>query len=250
MRAALILIGEELLSGKIDDINGGHTIRTLRQIGVDLREIHMIGDEIDRIGHVVREASDRYDIVFTSGGVGPTHDDLTMRGIASGFGLTIERHEGMLDIIRERLGADTSQLKVWERMAMLPHGCEVVVSEGTRVPIFKLRNVWILPGVPELYRLQFDQIARGLKGVPTHLLTAYVSVGEGELAPILDAIVAQHSGATIGSYPVLHADDHRTRITVESKDEPLLIAAFDDLLARLPSEWLVRVSDKLRIGEN
>ena len=249
-RAALILIGEELLSGKIDDANGVHTIRTLRKIGVDLREIRMIGDEIDHIGDVVRDAASRYDVVFTSGGIGPTHDDLTMRGIAGGFGLTMETHEGMLQIIRERFGAQDATLEIWERMAQLPAGCEVVLSEGTRVPIFRLRNVWILPGVPELFRLQFDQIARELQGIPTKLRTIYVNVGEGELAPHLDAVVAAHPHATLGSYPVLHADDHRTRLTVESRDEAILNAAFNALRQRLPSEWIVRVGDQLRIGEH
>lgn len=248
--AALILIGEELLSGKIDDANGVHTIRTLRRIGVDLREIHMIGDEIERIGDVVREAAQRYDVVFTSGGIGPTHDDLTMRGIAAGFGLTLQRHEGMMELIRGRFGSTPAQLKVWERMAMLPEGCSVVVSEGTGVPIFRLNNVWILPGVPELFRLQFDQIARSLEGVPTLLRTIYVTVGEGDLAPHLDAVVEAHPNAAVGSYPVLHADDHKTRLTVESKDEAALMAAYDALLKSLPQGWIVRVGDQLRIGEH
>lgn len=248
--AALILIGEELLSGKIDDANGVHAIGALRKIGVELREIRMIGDEIERIGEVVREAAARYDVVFTSGGVGPTHDDLTMRGIAHGFERPLERHDEMLAIIHERFGANEAQTRIWERMAMLPRGCDVVISEATRVPIFRLDNVWILPGVPELFRLQFDQIARDLHGVPTLLRTIYVNVGEGDLAPHLDVVVSAHPNATIGSYPVLHADDHRTRLTVESKDEHVMLAAFDELLERMPTEWVVRLGDQLRIGEH
>lgn len=246
---AVILIGEELLSGKIDDLNGTYAIKQLRAIGADLREIRMIGDEVHVIAPVVRELAQQYDIVFTSGGVGPTHDDLTMEGIAAAFDVPIVTHQRMLDIIEKRFGGHDN-LEVWARMAELPEGCEVVISEATRVPIFLMKNVWVLPGVPELFRLQFDQVARGIDGRPVSIRTIFITVGEGEIAEHLEAAIAAAPSVRIGSYPVMHADDHRTRITIEAQEDAVVEATFEFLLGRFPKEWVVRVGDSHRINES
>lgn len=248
--AAIILIGEELLSGKIDDLNGAYAIAHLRRLGVNLREIRVIGDEIDVIGDVVAHVASRYDIVFTSGGVGPTHDDLTMRGLAHGFGAPLETHRGMEALIEDRFGSTGDQLRVWKRMAELPRGCQVVLAEETKVPIFKLENVWILPGVPELFRLQFDQIAREIDGTPVSIRTLFLSVGEGEIAEHLESTIVAFPTVKLGSYPVLHADDHRTRITIEDIHHDVVEAALAMLQARMPSAWIIRVGDSHRIGES
>lgn len=247
--AAVILIGEELLSGKIDDINGGYAIKQLRAVGVDLREIRMIGDEVHVIAPVVAELAAQYDIVFTSGGVGPTHDDLTMKGIAAGFDVPIETHQEMLAMIEQRFGARGDELQIWARMAELPRGCEVVVSQATRVPIFRMRNVWVLPGVPELFRLQFDQIVRGIEGKPISIRTIFITVGEGEIAEHLEAAIVDAPTVKIGSYPVMHADDHRTRITIEDVQENVVEHTLAFLLARFPAAWIVRVGDTHRIND-
>lgn len=247
---AVILIGEELLSGKIDDKNGAYAIKRLRAIGADLREIRLIGDEVHVIAPVVRELAAQYDIVFTSGGVGPTHDDLTMEGIAAGFDVPIVTHQGMLDIIENRFGAPGEKLEIWARMAELPEGCEVVISEATRVPIFRMENVWVLPGVPELFRLQFDQVARSIDGRPVTIRTIFITVGEGEIAVHLEAAIALEPTVMLGSYPVMHVDDHRTRITIEAESEAVVDSTFQFLLGRFPAEWVTRVGDSHRINES
>lgn len=248
--AAILLIGEELLSGKIDDLNGTYAIRRLREIGVDLREIRMIGDDVPTIAPVIRSLVPRYDLIFTSGGVGPTHDDLTMEGIAVGLDVPFEEHAEMMEIIRERFGARGGELKIWERMAMLPRGCEVHITEGTQVPIFKCGNIWILPGIPELFRLQFDQIARGIKGTPVSLRTIFIRVGEGEIARTLEAAIARQPSVQIGSYPVLHASDHRTRITIEDESLAVVEDTLAFFLESFPKEWVVRIGDSHRINES
>lgn len=248
--AAICLIGEELLDGKIDDINGQYAIKQLRRIGVDLRELRMIGDEVPVIGAVVATLSERYDMVFTSGGVGPTHDDLTMAGLANAFDVPLETNEQMLAIIHQRFGPlGEEKLRVWERMAELPKGCEVVISPATRVPIFRIRNVWALPGIPELFRLQFDEITRGIEGKPVSIRTIFLTVGEGTIAAHLEAALVKEPEVKLGSYPELHSDGPRTRITIESTESDQVERTLQYLLTRFDAEWVIRVGDSHRINE-
>lgn len=247
--AAVCLIGEELLSGKIDDINGGYAIKQLRRVGVDLREVRMIGDEIPVIGSVVRSLCSNYELVFTSGGVGPTHDDLTMRGIAQAFDVPIKTHPEMLQLIHQRFSDRREEIGVWERMAQLPEGCEIILSPATRVPIFRMRNVWVLPGIPELFRLQLDQIVRRIEGKPVSIRTMFLTVGEGEIAAHLEAALTHAPTVKIGSYPVLHANDHRTRVTIECVDAANVERALVFLLNCFDPSWIVRVGDSHRIND-
>lgn len=246
-QVAIILIGEELLSGKIDDINGVYAIRRLREEGLDLRELHCIGDEIDRIASVVRAASETYDVVFTSGGVGPTHDDLTMRGIARAFDVAIEEHAEMSEKIRTNFAHAPDELRVWLRMAMLPQGCEVLESAAMRVPIFKQRNVYMLPGIPELFKLQFDEVMREYRGVPIVVRTIYLNCGEGEIAEHLEAVEGEVPGVKIGSYPVFRFADHRTRVTMESTDSDIVDRGVEALVRLLPEDYVVRLGEGNRI---
>lgn len=248
--AAIVLIGEELLSGKIDDLNGRYAIRRLREIGVDLREIRMIGDDVPTIAPVIAALAPRYDMVFTSGGVGPTHDDLTMAGIAAGLELPMAPHAEMLELIRERFGGRGGQLSIWERMARLPEGCEIRGIEGTPVPIFRIQNIWVLPGIPELFRLQFEAIAANISGEPVHIRTIFLTVGEGDIARHLEDAIAQEPTVMLGSYPVLHNDAHKTRITIEHADPEVVARTLAFLLARFPAEWVVRVGENHRINES
>lgn len=247
--AAVCLIGEELLSGKIDDLNGGYAIKQLRRVGVDLREVRMIGDEIHVIGSVVRSLASTYDIVFTSGGVGPTHDDLTMQGIAEAFDVPVQAHPEMLALVRQRFADRSDELNVWERMAQLPQGCEIILSPATRVPIFQMKNVWVLPGIPELFRLQLDQIVRRLEGKPVSIRTIFLTVGEGEIAAHLEAALVHTPSVKIGSYPVLHAEDHRTRVTIECVDAENVEQTLEFLLGCFDPSWIVRVGDSHRIND-
>lgn len=248
--AAICLIGEELLDGKIDDLNGGYAIKQLRRVGVDLRELRLIGDDVPVIGSVVASLSESYDMVFTSGGVGPTHDDLTMKGLANAFNVPLETNERMLGIIHQRfLALGEDKLHVWERMAELPVGCEVVVSPATRVPIFRIRNVWALPGIPELFRLQFDEITRGIEGIPVSIRTIFLTIGEGAIAAHLEAALSEEPEVKIGSYPELHPDGPRTRITIESTDPGQVERTLQFLLKRFDASWVIRVGDSHRINE-
>lgn len=217
-RVALVLIGEELLAGKIDDQNGQFAIRRCRELGLRLREIAYIGDTVDVIADTVRRLLPHHDAVLTSGGVGPTHDDVTMEGIARACDVELIEHPGMRDVITARFGEASPQLDVWMRMAMVPANCEPL-SGDTRSPIFKCGKVYALPGVPELFELQAEQVLSTMRGVPVVMKTLYLTVGEGEVALALEEAASTFPELSIGSYPVREHASYSTRITLEHQDE-------------------------------
>src|SRR5437762_5526546 len=150
--AGIIVIGNEILSGKTRDENALYLVRELRDLGVDVRKISVIPDELNLISDEVRIFSKAYDYVFTTGGVGPTHDDLTMEGIAGAFGRDIHRHPELESVLRQYYRDD---LHANLRMADIPRGARLVGGKGTWFPVIAVENVYIFPGVPEILRRKF-----------------------------------------------------------------------------------------------
>src|SRR5262245_49765860 len=155
--AAIVLIGNEILSGKVVDANAAYLCRELRALGVDVKRIAVIPDEIDVIAAEIAAASRGYDVVFTSGGVGPTHDDVTIEGVARAVGVPVIRHPRLVallqDFYRDR-GTELTDARL--KMAEVPEGAELVEDETLRFPGVAVRNIYILPGVPEIFRQKFD----------------------------------------------------------------------------------------------
>ena len=229
--AAIVLIGDEILSGKVEDANARFLIIELRRLGVALRRIVVVPDVTSDIAAAVREASRRFDYVFTSGGVGPTHDDLTMVAVAEAFGQRVVRHALVEQRIREAYGTALDERNL--RMADLPEGAELLLA-GSRVwPVPAVGNVYILPGVPEIFRRKFLAIAERFADSPFHLAAIYSTQDEGKIADALDAIVAEFSMVQVGSYPRFDATDYQVKVTLESKDRGAVVAATDALVARL-----------------
>src|SRR5215470_622925 len=154
--AAIVVIGDEILSGKFADENAAHLIRELRELGVALRRIEVIPDEIEEIGQTVRAASERYDHVFTSGGVGPTHDDVTIEAIARAFGVGVVRHPILEGMLRAYYGSRLEERNL--RMAEVPEGAEMIIADAPSWPVTSFRNIYILPGVPVIFRRKFAAI--------------------------------------------------------------------------------------------
>ncbi|MEK6607024.1 MAG: competence/damage-inducible protein A [Myxococcota bacterium] len=236
--AAILLIGNEILSGKIDDANARYAIRELRALGVELRRILTVPDEIDEIAEAVRDLSSRFDFVFTSGGVGPTHDDLTMEGVARAFETRIVRHPVLERLLRDHYGEALEQPNL--RMADVPEGAALVTADHASWPVTTCRNVYILPGVPEIFRRKFDAIKARFRGAPFYLRVAYLRLGEGVLAPLLDSVVAGWPAVRVGSYPRLDGSEYRVKVTIEGRDAAAVAAAFEGLLAQLPTGEIVR----------
>ncbi len=231
--AAIALIGDELLSGKVLDENAALLTRDLRELGVALRRVIVLPDVVEEIAETVAALSAGYAHVFTSGGVGPTHDDLTMTGIAQAFGTRVVRHPFLEERLRAHYGARLQERDL--RMAEVPEGC-VLVGDGAGAagwPVVSYRNVYILPGVPQIFRAKWATIRERFRRAPFHLRQVYVSVGEGHIAHHLDRVVAEHAGVQVGSYPRLDEPAYRVRVTLEGKARAGVDAATARLVALL-----------------
>src|SRR5689334_12761079 len=190
-RAAILLIGNELLSGKVEDENARYLTRELRELGVTLARVEVIPDVADEISETVRALSERYDLVFTSGGVGPTHDDVTLPAVAAAFGMDVARNPELEALLRAGAGERLHERDL--RMADVPTGARLEYGPrgpGASWPVVVVRNVWILPGVPKIFRRKFETIRELFRTAPIHARAVYSREGEGPIAAILDEVVA------------------------------------------------------------
>jgi molybdenum cofactor synthesis domain-containing protein len=238
--AGIILVGNEILSGKIEDANAAYLCRELRTLGVDVRRIAVIPDEVDLIAEEVRAASGAYDVVFTSGGVGPTHDDVTVEGVARAMGVGVVRHPTLVALLRRHYGDALNEAHL--KMAEIPDGAELFTGETVRFPTIVMRNVYVLPGVPEIFRRKFEAIRERFRDVPIHLRNVFVRVGEGVLADYMNALVREFPDLAVGSYPEFSNPEYQVKVTLESRDRHYVEAALAQFLERLPANAVVRVA--------
>jgi molybdenum cofactor synthesis domain-containing protein len=229
--AGIVVIGDEILSGTFADENALFLIRELRGLGVDLRRITVIPDELEDIADTVPWFSARFDHVFTSGGVGPTHDDVTMAGIARGFGVGVVRNPDLEGKVRGYWGAKLAEPNL--RLADVPEGAELVYGRDATWPVVCFKNVYILPGVPALFKRKFQDISDRFRAAPVTLAKVYVSADEGTIAPSLDAVVAAFGDVKLGSYPRFDEREFRVMLTLEGRDASRVAAAQEALIARL-----------------
>jgi molybdenum cofactor synthesis domain-containing protein len=212
--AGIVIIGDEILTGKFADENAAFLIGELRALGVELRRIVVIPDVLDDIAATVTDVAARFDHVFTSGGVGPTHDDLTMAGIAQGFGTRVVREPVLEGRVRAYWGAKLAAPNL--RLADVPEGAELVYGKDDVWPVIAYRNVYILPGVPALFRRKFIDIRDRFRAMPMTVARVYLDAEEGQIAGELDAVVAAFPAVRIGSYPRFSERDFKVLITLES----------------------------------
>ena len=238
--AGIILIGNEILSGKISDANAAYLCRELRELGVEVRRIAVIPDEIALIAEEVAAFSKAFDLVFTSGGVGPTHDDVTVEGVARAMGVPVVRHPDLVSLL-ERYYRDTLT-EAALRMADIPDGAELITDNGLRFPNIAMRNVYVLPGVPEIFRRKFDAMRERFRDAPIHLKNVFVRIGEGTLADYLNRLLGEFPLLLIGSYPELSNPEYQVKVTLESRDRAYLEQALAEFLGQLPSHAVVKVS--------
>jgi len=236
--AAIVLIGNELLSGKVVDSNAVWLIGRLRGLGVDLRRVVIVPDVRQAIVDEVRSCSAAFDVVFTSGGIGPTHDDITLPSIAEAFDLALTRHAKIAALIRTHFGDRLTPDHL--RMADLPATTELIFGGHIRWPVIRVRNVYVLPGVPEIFRAKFDAIAERFRDGAFYLRSLYLDADEGTIAERLRVIEAEH-GVAVGSYPRLGRGAYRVRVTIEARAPGPVDAAVDALREACPAEWIVRV---------
>src|SRR2546427_45404 len=221
--AGIVLVGNEILSGKIADANAAYLCRELRALGVDVRRISVIPDEIELIAHEVAAVSRAPAVVLTWGGGGPTQDDVTIEGVARAMDVKVVRHQLLVGILerhfRDRL--NESHLK----MAETPEGAELVGGETVRFPTVLIRNVYILPGVPEIFRQKFESIRERFRDQPIHLKNVFVAIGEGTLADYLNRLLVDFPLLLLGSYPEFSNPEYKVKVTLD-------VGAADGLLSR------------------
>jgi len=238
--AGIVIIGNEVLSGKTQDINSHFFCTELRQLGVEVQKISTIQDEIELIGREVAEFSKRFDFVFTSGGVGPTHDDVTIEGVARAMGAPVVRHPFLVELLERYYRGKVTDAAL--RMAEIPEGAELVGGETVRFPTILMRNVYVLPGVPEIFRAKFEALRERFRGEPIHLRNVFVSIGEGTLADFLNLLLSDFPELQLGSYPEFSNPEYKVKVTLESRDRSYVDQALADFLARLPANVVVRVT--------
>jgi molybdenum cofactor synthesis domain-containing protein len=232
--AGIVIIGEEILSGKVDDENARYLVRELRTLGVNLRRIEVIPDDVEEIAGAVRGLSARCDHVFTSGGIGPTHDDLTLPAVALAFDMRLQRRPELEALIRAAMGSQLHERDL--RMADVPEGARLLYGlppEPARWPVIAVQNVHVLPGVPAIFRRKFDSVRELFRSGPIHSRALYSREGEGMIAATLDALVEEFPAVAIGSYPRLDEPAYKVKITVDGRDQDAVERAVARLAERL-----------------
>jgi len=237
--AGVLVIGNEILSGKVVDTNSPFLASELRTLGVDLQRILTIPDEVEIIAREVRVMSDAYHYVFTSGGIGPTHDDVTMEAVAQAFDRGVELSQSMYERIERAQGRPPNESQ--RKMAMVPEGSQSVDAGDLWFPVVIVENVHIFPGIPKLLEKKFVSIRDRFTGVPFRLRRIYVTRRESDIADHLHGLLAEFPELMLGSYPRLDRQDYMVLLTLESRDADYLQRAQDSLLERLPSDAVHKV---------
>ncbi len=231
--AAVIIIGNEILSGRTRDANLPFLARELAALGIRLREARVVPDEIDAVVEAVNSCRRRYDWVFTTGGIGPTHDDITARAIARAFGRPLVRHPEAERRLRAWYGEDAlnaARLK----MAEMPEGAELIDNPVSAAPGFRLSNVLVLAGIPEVARAMFTTLRPVLAGGPPMAArTLLVHAPEGDVAALLADIQRAFRDFEIGSYPFYRKGQVGTHAVFRGTDPARLEAARAALARRL-----------------
>jgi len=233
--AAVLIIGDEILSGRTKDKNIGFIADTLTDIGVDLMEVRIVGDTEADIVAAVKALSERYDFVFTSGGIGPTHDDITADSVAKAFGVSIDvdpRAREMLLAFWKTRGVEPNESRL--RMARIPHGATLITNSVSVAPGFRIGNVFVMAGVPAILQAMMDEVVKELPASqPVLSETIEAHRPEGEIAVPARDVQAAHPGVRIGSYPYHDGRRFVTRLVLRSRDAKALAAARAALEAAL-----------------
>ncbi|MEI9949146.1 MAG: molybdopterin-binding protein [Pseudomonadota bacterium] len=237
--AAALVIGNELLSGKVLDANVHALAGALRALGIRLSRVVMLPDEIGILAEEVRRLSADFDVVFTSGGVGPTHDDVTVEAIARAFGVEVVQDPTLSELLRGVYGERLTEAHLL--MARVPVGATLCSTPGVEWPTPVMNNVWILPGIPDLFKLKLLTVRAWLRGPTSFVSRAlFLRMEEPLLKPLLDAVVARHPQVEIGSYPKWFDPTYRTQITFDAETTDAAQAALEDLRDLLAPSDVVR----------
>ncbi|MDP2621370.1 MAG: competence/damage-inducible protein A [Hyphomicrobiales bacterium] len=222
--AAVLAIGDELLSGRTKDKNIGYIAEYLTEIGVDLMEARIVPDVEDRIVEALNALRSAYDYVFTTGGIGPTHDDITADAVAKAFGVGIDHDARAVALLKARYKASGFELNEARlRMARIPDGATLIENRVSAAPGFRIDNVFVMAGVPAIMQAMLDEVAPLLRtGRKVHALTVKVTAPEGDVAAVLAEVQGRFEGVSIGSYPYYTQKGFGTNVVLRCRDEARL----------------------------
>lgn len=229
--AAICVIGDEILSGRTKDKNIGWIAEQLNGLGIQLTQARVIADVKETIIRHIKELSDENDYVFTSGGIGPTHDDITTESVAAAFNVKVERNqEAMRRLEQHYKGTEIVLNEVRKKMADIPVCATLIDNPVSAAPGFQLKNVYVMAGVPSIMQSMFEGLSASLKGgtIPTRL-TVQCTTGEGNVAHILEQISNQYESVSVGSYPWFKPGQFGTAVVLTGLDEKLVTIAAIDL---------------------
>jgi molybdenum cofactor synthesis domain-containing protein len=226
--AAVLVIGDEILSGRTKDKNIGYIADYLTAIGIDLKEVRVVSDDEEAVVSALNALRNGYDYVFTTGGIGPTHDDITADCVAKAFGVSLDLHPEAVAILKERMakiGGELNEARL--RMARIPAGAELVANKVSGAPGFWIGNVIVMAGVPSIMQSMLDEVGPKLKtGAKLLSATIRADAKEGDVGTELGRIAKAHPGAIIGSYPFFDEKiGPNTNIVVRARDSETLSAA-------------------------
>jgi molybdenum cofactor synthesis domain-containing protein len=239
--AAILVIGDEILSGRTKDKNIGYIAEYMTNIGVDVREVRVVPDIEEEIVTALNHLRNRYTYVFTTGGIGPTHDDITADCVAKAFGVSIDVDPRAKALLLTRIAEkDLNEARL--RMARIPAGADLILNKVSAAPGFRIGNVHVMAGVPSIMQAMLDEVAPTLKtGVKLLSETIRANCREGDIGTPLGAIAKEHPDTMIGSYPFNEDGKPNTNIVVRSRDPQKLAAAKAAVEA-----MLAKVHDGLR----
>jgi len=237
--ASGIIIGDEILGGKVEDTNAHRLIAVLHEVGVELVRLVTIGDDPRAIADEVARCRRSTDHVITSGGVGPTHDDRTMEGVALAFGVPVVHHPELEQIVRRHFGDRLNDAAL--KLAEVPQGAGLLASGDRLLPVVRMENVFILPGIPQLFEAKLQRVRAELTGTVGVLHSLYLDADESTFAEHLTRVDADFPTVRIGSYPRLDHTDHQVRVTVESRDPAAAGQALQRLTELIAPSMVVRV---------
>lgn len=241
--AAVLIIGDEVLSGRTQDTNLNSIARFLAALGIDLMEARTVGDLKDQIVDGLNALRAGHDYVFTTGGIGPTHDDITADAVATAFGVALAEHPEAMAILARRYGDDFNVAR--RRMARIPEGGMLIANPVTDAPGFQIGNVFVLAGVPKIMTAMLEDVAPRLRtGAVVHARTIRVTgVGEGDVAEMLTAAARAEREISFGSYPFGHGSvgETGTNLVVRGRDAATVEAAVEGLMAGLAAAGIAAV---------
>ena len=240
--AAVMIIGDEILSGRTQDTNLNHIAKYLGAHGVDLAEARVVGDIKEEIVGALNTLRDRYDYVLTTGGIGPTHDDITADCVAAAFGVELYEHPEILAMMTERWKGELTPAR--RRMARVPAGGSLVRNPVAGPPGFQIGNVFVMAGVPQVMRGMLEDVGWRLKGGAV-VLSRNVRVdgsGEGVIAEPLETVAKAHPELSLGSYPFFGPEGYGSNLVIRGRDAGELDAVVVELVAALSAAGIARIT--------